>query len=300
MSTKESPTVEINPFKRILKMPGAVCGGITTGADKIRSGYGNGDCLCFDFEHLVFAVADGSERFPWASRDLLHRLSESLTRSGSPDTVDGWRDMMNQEIYSVQKYQHKTTFSSVAVRREGEDVFLTIAHGGDSVVTVMSSATGKICQQTGRDMNFAGRSKGIVDVTQYRVPNRDIRVLLSTDGFDDVWRFCLRHSLLAGARDVFERYPVDGICEMITEILEKNSDRFEYDDIGFIILDPNRMEPIGGGTVIMGGTRPFEEKSYRLQYTPEAYDRWIPDAEWAGQKEMLAGAGIRVLTAGRC
>ena len=65
ITIKESPTVEINPSKRILKLPGALCGGISTGSDKIRSGYGNGDCLYFDFEHLVFAVADGSERFPW-------------------------------------------------------------------------------------------------------------------------------------------------------------------------------------------------------------------------------------------
>ena len=69
-----------------------------------------------------FAVADGSERFPWASRDLLNRLSESLAQSGAPDTVSGWRDLINTEIYSEQKYQHKTTFSCVAIRPEGEGV----------------------------------------------------------------------------------------------------------------------------------------------------------------------------------
>jgi len=110
MSITESQALVINPSRRILKMPGAMCGGISTGSDKIRSGYGNGDCLYFDFDHLVFAVADGSERFPWASRDLLSRLSDSLSRSGVPDTVRGWKDMMNTEVYAEQKYQHKTTF----------------------------------------------------------------------------------------------------------------------------------------------------------------------------------------------
>ena len=76
-------------------MAGAVCGGISTGTDKIRSGYGNGDCLYFDFEHMVFAVADGTERFPWASRDLLNRLSESLAKSGTPDTAEGWKELIN-------------------------------------------------------------------------------------------------------------------------------------------------------------------------------------------------------------
>ena len=286
----------INPSKRILKMPGAVCGGIRTGTDKIRNGYGNGDCLYFDFEHLVFAVADGSERFPWASRDLLNRLSGNLSLSGSPDTVYGWKDMMNKEIYSEQKYQHKTTFSCVAIRREGEDVILIISHGGDSAVTVMNSVTGSICQQTDRDMNFAGRSKEIVDVTEYRLVDRDSRVLISTDGFDDVWRFCMRQSLLGGARDVFKRYPVDGICEMIHGILEENKGRFEYDDIGFIIIDPFRAETIKGTSVLMGGTRPYEEQQYLSEYTSGSNDLWVPDGQWGDHDEVFSRAGIIVLT----
>lgn len=292
---KESPTVEINPSKRILKLPGALCGGIRTGTDKIRSGYGNGDCLYFDFEHLVFAVADGSERFPWASRELLNRLSESLSQLSTPDTVPGWRDLINTKIYSEQKYQHKTTFSCVAIRPEGEGICLIISHGGDSAVTVMNSVTGEISQQTGCDMNFAGRSKDIVDVTEYRTTNRDIRLLLSTDGFDDVWRFCMRQSLLGSARDVFARYPVDGICERIHGILEENKSRFEYDDIGFIIIDPYRTERIGGTTVIMGGTRPYEEQQYLSEYASGSNDRWVPDGQWGDNDDVFARAGIRAL-----
>jgi hypothetical protein len=295
ITIKESPTVEINPSKRILKLPGALCGGISTGTDKIRSGYGNGDCLYFDFEHLVFAVADGSERFPWASRDLLNRLSESLAQSGVPDTVSSWKDLINTEIYSEQKYQHKTTFSCVAIRPEGEGVSLIITHGGDSVVTLMNCVTGSIIQQTGRDMNFAGRSKDIVDVTQYQTADRDIRVLLSTDGFDDVWKFCMRQSLLGGASDVFARYSVDNICEMISGILQENSGRFEYDDIGFIIIDPYRTERIVGTTVIMGGTRPYEEQQYQSEYALGSHDRWVPDGQWGKYDEVFAGAGIRVI-----
>jgi len=279
---------------------GALCGGISTGTDKIRSGYGNGDCLYFDFEHLVFAVADGSERFPWASRDLLNRLSESLSQSGVPDTVSGWKDLINTEIYSEQKYQHKTTFSCVAIRPEEEGICLIISHGGDSAVTVMNSVTGEISKQTGRDMNFAGRSKDIVDVTEYRTANRDIRVLLSTDGFDDVWRFCMRQSLLGGARDVFERYPVGSICEMIHGILEENRDKFEYDDIGFIIIDPYRTERIIGTAVIMGGTRPYEEKKYRSEYASGSHDRWVRNGEWSEHDKVFAGAGIRVIVSGLC
>ena len=209
-----------------------------------------------------------------------------------------YTDMMNTEVYAEQKYQHKTTFSCVAIRREGEDVFLIISHGGDSVVTVMNSVTGSICRQTGRDMNFAGRSKEIVDVTRYHMTDREARVLLSTDGFDDVWRFCLRQSLLGGARDVFERYPVEDICEMISGILEENRDRFEYDDVGFILLDPHRLERIGKTAVMMGGTRPYEEKHYHSEYASGSHDRWVSDGEWGDHKDVFAGTGIQVLGEG--
>ena len=71
---KETGEIEINASQRTVKCGNAVCGSIITGTDKIRSGYGNGDCLYLDFMHGVFAVADATERFPWASRDLLNRL----------------------------------------------------------------------------------------------------------------------------------------------------------------------------------------------------------------------------------
>ncbi len=276
-------------------MTGAVCGGISTGTDKIRSGYGNGDCLYFDFENMVFAVADGTERFPWASRDLLQRLSESLASSGSPDTAAGWKDLINSEVYSDQKFQHKTTFSCVHVKPDPEGVTLVISHGGDSAVTVMNSITGAICHQTPRDMYFAGRSKEIADVNEYRMTDRGGRVLISSDGFDDVWQFCMRQSLLGGARDVFERYPLESICEMIHGILEENRGRFEHDDIGFIILDPFRMERIGGTAVLIGGTRPHEEQRYLSEYASGSHDRWISGGQWSGCIEELEGAGIRAL-----
>ena len=134
-----------------------------------------------------------------------------------------------------------------------------------------------------------------MDVTQYRTVDRDIRLLLSTDGFDDVWRFCMRQSLLGGARDVFARYPVDSICEMIHGILEENRDNFEYDDIGFIIIDPYRTERIGTAAVIIGGTRPYEEQQYLSEYASGLYDRWVPDVQWGDHDEVFAGAGIQVL-----
>ncbi|MBP7736038.1 MAG: hypothetical protein KA369_08725 [Spirochaetes bacterium] len=276
-------------------MQGTVCGGISTGTEKIRSGYGNGDCLYFDFDHMVFAVADATERFPWASRDLLNRLSESLLKSGVPDTPEGWKEMINSEVYADQKFQHKTTFSCIAIRQDPDGVSLIIAHGGDSAVTVMDSVTGAICHQTPRDMYFAGRSKEIADVREYRMNDPNGRILVSSDGFDDIWRFCMRRSLLGGAREVFSQHPLDRICEMILGILDENRGVFEHDDIGFMIIDPFRMKRIDGAAVLMGGTKPHEEHRYLSEYAAESHDRWVSGEEWSDSVDELDGAGIRAL-----
>ena len=82
---------------------------------------------------------------------------------------------------------------------------------------------------------------------------------------------------------------------MIHGILEENRNSFEYDDIGFIIIDPYRTERIGVATVIMGGTRPYEEQQYLSEYASGSHDRWVPDGQWGNYDEVFAGAGIRVI-----
>jgi hypothetical protein len=294
MPMNESLSIGINASKRILKVKNSICGGIITGTDKIRSGFGNGDCLYFDFEHRVFAVADGSERFPWASRDLLNRLSESLSRAGVPVTAQGWKDLINGEVYSEQKYQHKTTFSCVAIRGDQSSVDMVISHGGDSAVTVMDSVNGMIYHQTGRDMNFGGRSREIVDVSEYSMTDRNSRVIISTDGFNDLLRFCVSKSIFASAAEIFTAYPVDSIGELIHGIIGSSRGAFEYDDIGFIIIDPFLIERIEGTAVLIGGTRPHEEKRFQEEYPFGPYDRWISGPRWSEHADVFAGAGIQV------
>ena len=287
-------SIGINAAKRILKMKKSICGGVITGTDKIRSGFGNGDCLFFDFDHLVFAVADGTERFPWASRDLLQRLSESLSRAGAPVTAQGWKDLINGEVYSGQKYQHKTTFSCVAIRSGTGGVDMIISHGGDSSVTVMDSKSGEVYHQTGRDMNFGGRSREIVEVSEHRMTDRNSRVVISTDGFNDLLRYCVSRSILTSMAELFTAYPVDSIGELIHGIIESNRGMFEHDDIGFVVIDPFLIERIGGHTVIIGGTRPHEEKRFQEEYPRGPYDRWISGARWGEYADMFSGAGIQV------
>jgi len=289
---KEPGGIEILASRRMVKCGNAVCGTIVTGTDKVRSGYGNGDCLYFDFDRGVFAIADATERFPWASRDLLNRLSETLAQRGTPDTARAWKEMVDADVYAAQKYQHKTTFSCVALRREGEGVRLAVVHGGDSVVTVMSAADGSVLFQTGPDMNFAGRSLEVTDVTEHRFEDPAVRIIISSDGFGDLFRFCLKQALIPGMAEVLSRNTPEGVCAMVHGILDAHAGRFEHDDIGFILVDPFGAVRAGGAEVFVGGTRPNEEKRYREYHASGQGARRIPRGEWSGHEREFSDIGI--------
>ncbi len=290
-----APVIEIHAAKRTLRLKGALSGSLVTGTDKVRSGYGNGDCLYFDFRHRVFAVADGSERFPWASRDILCRLADSLDQAGVPGTAADWKAWINNRVYAGQKYQHKTTFSCVAVGGGEEAVVLTVAHGGDSVVTAMDAVSGDVLFRTGCNMDFAGRSREIVDVTQCRIRDRNVRVVLYSDGFDDLLQFCIRQSFLSRLADAFSVLPVDRIGERIHRVLEENAGRLEHDDIAFMAMDPFRLAGIGEKRVLIGGTQPHEEKRFRSGHENGEADRWIPHGDWRASAEAFLQSGITIL-----
>lgn len=291
---EESPVIEINAAKRILRQKGALSGGIFTGTDKVRSGYGNGDCLYFDFHHRVFAVADGTERFPWASRDILCRLSDALRQAGVPKTAADWKALINDKVYSGQKYQHKTTFSCVAVRDDDEDIALTVAHGGDSAVLVMDSVSGAILFQTERNMVFAGRSPEIVDVMEHRLTDGNARVVLFSDGFDDLLRFCIGRSFLCGLTDAFVSVPADCVGEQLHRVIEENCGAFEHDDISCLVMDPFRLVRLDEGRVLIGGTQPHEEKHYRAGNGNGLSDRWLPQERWAEAADTFLKSGITI------
>lgn len=287
-------TVEIDAARRIARLRGAVSGGVITGTDKVRSGFGNGDCILLDFKHGVYAVADGSERFPWASRDLLMRLRSSLSRSGAPGTLGEWIAMLNDEVYSGQKYQHKTTFSCVAVAGDGAERTLFIAHGGDSAVTIVDPSSGAFLFQTGRDMNFAGRSKMIADCTEHRIEDRGLRVVVSTDGFNDLLRYCKRHSLYPRLSRVLADVPVDRICEEMHRVLGEHGGSFEHDDIGLVVIDPFAPVTPRDAAVLIGGTRPHDESRYLAARTDGEGESWVPEERWAACDGSFEDAGIVV------
>jgi len=288
-------SIEINPLKRSLRVMEALSGTIFTGTDKVRSGYGNGDCLYFDFRHRVFAVADGTERFPWASRDILRRLSDSLTPAGVPQTAAEWKSLINSRVYAGQKYQHKTTFSCAAFSGDDDGIIMKVAHGGDSRVVEVDSASGKSLFKTERNMIFAGRSREIIHVTEHRIRNRNSRILIYSDGFEDFSNFCIRQSFFSSWADAFSSLPVDCFCDQIHSILEKSSGLLEHDDVALIAIDPFRLAGMEDKRVLIGGTEPHEEKNFRTGCENGCLDKWLPHADWPAEQDSFNQWGITII-----
>jgi len=284
--------VEVNPSQRMLRVRNAAFGCVITGTEKSRSGYGNGDCLYIDFRHWVFALADGSERHPRASRDILKRLKASLARHGSPSNADEWRRMINREVYAGQRFQHRTTFSCAALRREGMGLRCVVSHGGDSSVMVIDATDGSVVFRTGRDMCFAGRSPEIIHVSELCLPAGGCRVVIASDGFDDLYQYCIRHSLLPQLSAMAREWPIERIGDELAAVILHHAGRFEHDDIGFAIFDPHACTSAAPVSIVIGGTTPAEEQRFRELSGTSCEDMWLPESSWSGRIAELEGIGI--------
>ncbi len=267
---------------------------LVTGTDKIRSGYGNGDCVMMDFDHSVFALSDSTERYSRASRDFLARLHALLSGKGAPRDIAAWRSLVN-EVYAVQDYRHKATFSCAALRKSGNEVVLTVLNGGDSVIAVLNRKNGEAEYVSKPDMNFAGRSKTIAHISELVVHDRHL-VALFSDGLADIAKL--------HGKTVFEFIAlmaeggIESVPGRVRDYLEKiiQSDKAEYDDASLLIFDPMTCDESEGGVLLMGGSTPQEEVRYQRYVRPfPQWDRWMEVDEIMGNDELARECGIRII-----
>jgi hypothetical protein len=281
-------TIMINAMRRAVRVADAISTCIITGTDKIRSGYGNGDCIFLDFANRVFAVADGTERYPWASRSLLERLRLLIAGEKIPESIEGWVECIGA-LYEGQEHHYKTTFSGVALSDHGRGLRVFVMHGGDSSVMIMNSSDRSITYRTTPNMNFAAKNTQ-VDVSAHLLTEEQVRIVMATDGLNDVLKFSKQEE--SGIPDMFLSAPVHEIGERLYHLLEGNGGK-EYDDVGLIILNPFRVPP-SDDCIIIGGTSSHEEAQFYRDVSSRIHNRWIPDAEWRDNLDMLRIAGIQI------
>ena len=288
--------MRINPDARIIVKKNEYGALIVTGHDKIKSGYGNGDCLLLNLKDTFFALSDSAERYSQASRDILERLGEEVDREGVPVKKEEWLDLVNR-VFAVQKYQHKATFSLAAVRRNAASASLCIINGGDSVVTVVSRTTGRVEYRTEPNMNFAGRSKGISGVVEVTLKGKEYRLVMASDGLSDVARFC-RVDIADMMGTFLSREHVHQIPEKLLEMVRSAESRGiagNYDDIGIIVVDPMNLARNSDVQIMMGGTNPIEENAYqKMMSDSESFDEWISLKDLPEKASYVNMCGIRV------
>ncbi len=215
---------------------------LLTGTDKIISGFGNGDCLFLDFQRQIFAVADATERYPFSSRKLLESLRHEILNSSVKESIG--------KIWSKQQYNHRSTLSCIWIEEECSGIKVSIFHGGDSVIIIGDK--NNIAFQSRTNMFFAGRSKVMPDILNVNLTNKNQRIILATDGFNDFMRNGF------SVCQIFNH----SIHEIAEIIYSKKEYIKNYDDIGFIIIDPFCFTSYPSDSIIMGGTTANQEKEY--------------------------------------
>ena len=273
----------------MVRQKGAVSALLVTGSDKIESGFGNGDCLLLDFSRLIFAVSDGSERHPSASRILLERFAHALTSSSLSCGVDELQCAIGR-IYKEQKYIHKCTFSCAALFKNKNDFTAFVSSGGDSAVIIADSSDGSVIFKTASDMNFAGRSNKAPGISSVALKVPGLRIILASDGFIE--------ALNKIQKQEASKLPVwllrGSVCSLAGEFRRgfaaKNLK--SYDDIGMIIIDPFAVCR-ENAAIFIGGTLPAKEALFTTSFTARS-GRWMEKEKWPRNESLLDSAGIKI------
>jgi hypothetical protein len=271
----------IDPIGRMIRQNGALSGLIATGSGKVEDGFGNGDCLLIDFSRLLFAVSDGSERRPEASRILLSNLADAFPGPRLSADTEAIKTAVGK-IYKEQKYTHKCTFACAALFRKKKGLSAFVSSGGDSSVVVADSSDGSIVLKTASDMNFAGRSNKAPDVSVFELKDPVHRIILATDGFFEALNK-IRKPEPGRLPEWLFKEPVCGTAgRFMRKFREKGL--HDYDDIGVIIINPFalcRDEAV----IIAGGTSPAKELLFSSHSASGRANR-------LGKKRWLENAGL--------
>jgi len=279
----------------MISMEGRAGAFLATGTDKVRSGYGNGDCVLMDFAHSVFALSDSTERHARASRELLERLRTAVAESGTPAGIGEWRAMVNG-VFARQEYRHKATFSCVGLAERNGALTLTALNGGDSAIIVINVTERRVEYMSRPDMYFAGRSREIAHAAELVLSGDEYRVALCSDGMSDIAKLSGKsvvEMMMEAAASA-----VDGLPARFREMVESidGTPGAEYDDAGTLVIDPRACMRRENIALIMGGTSPHEEAGYqqKLRRAPEL-DRWIAVEEVERRGDVARGCGITII-----
>lgn len=288
--------IMINPARRAVHVHNQISANLCTGSQKLESGFGNGDCLLLDFQNMFFAVSDSTDRWPDASRNILLRLNDYLSKMPVPLNKTRWLNTINQ-LYATQQYLYRATFSGVALQDTGGKKSAIIIHGGDSIVIIVDIKSSTIKFQTASNMNFVGRAKCIPEAFTVPLESGNEIIIIGSDGIADIARLSkltVEDMCIAAT----SRYSVDDVPHRIAHLLDSFEIAIQHDDIGIIAIDPHKIQPGAGSAILMGGTMPGDEKRYSSALGRGRFkDEYIDILKIKSNITELDEAGIKILSA---
>ncbi|MFW5771623.1 MAG: hypothetical protein ACOCX9_09350, partial [Spirochaetota bacterium] len=221
---------------------------------------------------------------------LLERLREEIQSGGKPESIDQWNDLVNT-IYGAQEYHLKTTFSLVALSETSSIGSAYIFNGGDSVVLMADNTTGGLFYMSKVNMNFAGRSKSAETVRIVEYDPEKTRIVLATDGIHDLLR-PFDERMFENIPPILGEQNPAIIPQVISHRIETTKSRLRgYDDIGVLVIDTVRLHSVDKKCIIMGGTTPNQETSYREILTGSCDDSLVHVSK-PGNVDLYGGITI--------
>ena len=273
----------VNRSLRSVRYPGFIGGRVQGGLTAAPREAGVGDCALFDFTHGVFAVADGSDRDPSASRRFMAMFSRMLKYSVHPPAG---RALSDSEVSDMVKtltaetekllcsmtFGTGCTFTGVLLLRTVEGMAAIVMHTGDSLLISCDLGACHACQLTVDNFWMVGRSQRFFQIETLPVTD-STRLLLATDGLSAI-PFppeAGRDKFILG---LFESCSPDEIPDRI----------FDYagppapgrDDASVIAINPSALVYLPQ-CLILGGTGIYEEKVFQEERARGSLaDRYAP------------------------
>ncbi|MEW5737185.1 MAG: SpoIIE family protein phosphatase [Thermodesulfobacteriota bacterium] len=263
---------------------GAVSACLVAGADKAASGMGCGDCMLLCFPARFFAVADGSERFPSAGRELLQNMAQSLCGVPVPESAEEWLDLVNR-AYARQPYHKTAAFTGAAFCEIQGRPHAVIVHGGDCPALIADEKTGEVLFSTAADMNFAGRSERATGAVALPLSSGRERVVLASDGLSDVAR--LAGLALSGLCGAAAGFAVESVPRKLSRFLAKNAGGVRHDDVAVMVIAAQKLSSGPPLSLLLGGTTSYAEADFMAAGLPDRWEEVQPEA--MSRELILAG-----------
>jgi hypothetical protein len=273
----------VNRCHRAMRCPGFLGARVQGKALGSSRREGVGDCILLDFSKGFFAVADGSDRNPSASREFMVMFSrmietQALLSTGrvyNTEEVSALKQRLiveSEALLVSLPFRNGSTFTGLLILQTIDGMTGIVMHTGDSLLIHCDLDELFAFQHTSDNFWMVGRSRHFFQIDDLSI-SRASRILLATDGISGVpvppgmnrEEFIL---------NLFKTCSADEIPDRI--LGGSNAHLAGWDDMAIVAIDPYAMTAVPG-CLIIGGTSRLEEGILQEDISQGLFvDRYVP------------------------